>query len=81
MMTKELAQQDDYEIRALVLKNNVFGWLTEDELSFDERLGNLLAEIPVALEIVAEARSTISRLREENAELRAKLSADTKVEL
>jgi len=37
----------------------------------EEKLGRLVALVPMALEVVDEARSTIARLRAENDELRA----------
>lgn len=70
-MTSEIAPIDSYEQRAEILKNNVFGWMTSHDLTDAEIVANLLMEIPLALEIVLEARATIARLREENSVLKS----------
>jgi PII-like signaling protein len=72
----ELVPQDDYEKRAEILHGNVFGFVTSNDLTVEEKIGNLLAEIPLALLVVDEARSTISRLRDENAELKKRASLE-----
>lgn len=51
------------------LRGNTFGIL-DSVAPVEEKLGRLVQLIPVALEIVDEARETISRLRAENERLR-----------
>ncbi len=58
-----------YEQEIEVLKGNTFGIL-ESEGTTEEKIKRLLNLLPMAFEIVDEARSTIERLREENERLR-----------
>lgn len=55
------------------LRGNTFGILGSDA-PVEEKLGRLVQLIQVALEIVDEARNTISSLREENAMLDRQLT-------
>jgi PII-like signaling protein len=53
-----------------VLEGNAMGIAYGDGTA-EEKLGRLVALVPMALEVVDEARDTIARLREENERLRA----------
>lgn len=64
-MSSELLPIDSYEQRAEILRDNTFGWYSREDLTDAEIVANLLMEIPLALEIVSEARLTISRLRQQ----------------
>lgn len=64
-MTSDLIPIDSYEQRAEILRDNTFGWYSREDLTDAEIVANLLMEIPLALEIVSEARLTISRLRQQ----------------
>lgn len=64
-MTSDLIPVDSYEQRAEILRDNTFGWYSREDLTDAEIVANLLMEIPLALEIVSEARLTISRLRQQ----------------
>ena len=57
---------EPYEKSFAVLKGNTFGILEGDGTN-EEKIGRLLALIPMYMEIEYEARATISRLRDENA--------------
>lgn len=70
-MTDEIVPVDNYEARAEILRANTFGWYSREDLTDAEIVGNLLMEIPLALEIVLEARSTIARLRDEISDLKS----------
>ena len=50
--------------RAEVAREDVFG-IIQGSLTTDEKIVKLLGMIPVAFQIVDEARETIARLREE----------------
>ena len=50
--------------RADVAREDVFG-IIQGSLTTDEKIVKLLGMIPVAFQIVDEARETIARLREE----------------
>lgn len=63
-------QRLDYEQRFAMLRDNAFGFI-DSELSIDEKIIALLNLLPVAGEIVQEARETISRLRDENEALKS----------
>ncbi|HEY5222825.1 MAG TPA: hypothetical protein VIJ18_07230 [Microbacteriaceae bacterium] len=52
-----------------VLRDNTFGIL-DGEGSTDEKITRLLALLPMAFEVMDEARSTIARLRDENEALK-----------
>jgi PII-like signaling protein len=52
-----------------VLEGNAMGIAYGDGTA-EEKLGRLVALVPMALEVVDEARDTIARLREENERLR-----------
>ncbi|MBX3086934.1 MAG: hypothetical protein KF742_00475 [Cryobacterium sp.] len=55
---------DPFE-RAAVLRNNAMGIIFDGDGSSDaERIGRLVALVPALLNVVDEARDTISRLRE-----------------
>ncbi len=55
---------DPFE-RAAVLRNNAMGIIFDGDGSTDaERIGRLVALVPALLNVVDEARDTISRLRE-----------------
>lgn len=58
-----------------VLKGNTFG-IIESEGTIEDKIGRLLALLPVAFQVVDEARATIARLREENDRLRSTQSAN-----
>jgi PII-like signaling protein len=51
------------------LEGNAMGIAYGDGTA-EEKLGRLVALVPMALEVVDEARDTIARLREENERLR-----------
>jgi PII-like signaling protein len=53
-----------------VLEGNAMGIAYGDGTA-EEKLGRLVALVPMALEVVDEARDTIARLREENERMRA----------
>jgi PII-like signaling protein len=53
-----------------VLAGNAMGIAYGDGTA-EEKLGRLVALVPMALEVVDEARDTIARLREENERMRA----------
>jgi PII-like signaling protein len=53
-----------------VLEGNAMGIAYGDGTA-EEKLGRLVALVPMALEVVDEARDTIARLRDENERLRA----------
>jgi len=53
-----------------VLEGNAMGIAYGDGTA-EEKLGRLVALVPMALEVVDEARATIARLREENDRLHA----------
>jgi PII-like signaling protein len=55
---------------ANVLEDNAMGIVYGDGTT-EEKLGRLVALVPMALEVVDEARATIARLREETEKLRA----------
>lgn len=52
-----------------VLRDNTFGIL-DGEGTTDEKITRLLALLPMAFEVMDEARSTIARLRDENEALK-----------
>lgn len=60
-----------------VLRNNVFG-IIDTEGTDEEKIGRLLALLPVYYHVTEEARATITRLRDENDTL--KRDAGTGVE-
>lgn len=57
---------------AEVLRGNTFGIL-ESQGTIEDKIGRLAALVPMALEVVDEARDTIARLREENERLHKEL--------
>ena len=61
---------EPYEKSFAVLKGNTFGILESDGTD-EEKIGRLLALIPMYMEIEYEARATISRLRDENERLKS----------
>ncbi|MCX7523440.1 hypothetical protein OSC27_14285 [Microbacterium sp. STN6] len=56
--------------KAHALEGNALG-IVHGEGTTEEKLGRLVGLVPMALEVVDEARDTIARLREENEGLRA----------
>lgn len=75
-MGNQISRRDDYENSYLALQGNTFGIL-DSEGSMEEKAIRLLNLLPVAFEIVDEARDTIARLREENEQLRRDAKLDT----
>lgn len=63
--------QEHYDVRALELWEQTYGIVNAEDCTVEERLLRIAALVPVALEIVDEARATIVRLRDEVAQLRA----------
>ena len=61
---------EPYEKSFAVLKGNTFGILESDGTD-EEKIGRLLALIPMYMEIEYEARATISRLRDENERMKS----------
>lgn len=61
------------EIEAL--RGNMFA-INASSGSVEDRIGRLLALLPVAFQVVEEARSTIARLRDEVYDLSCKSSLD-----
>jgi PII-like signaling protein len=55
-----------------VLEGNAMGIAYGDGTA-EEKLGRLVALVPMALEVVDEARDTIARMREENERMRAEI--------
>ena len=62
---REIESQDKED----VLRHNTFAILGEDA-PVEEKLLRMVALVPMALEVVDEARETIRRLREENDRLK-----------
>ncbi len=63
-MSQELAPEDYLGGEVEALRGNTFGILESDG-TVDDKIKRLLSLLPVALQVVEEARDTISRLREE----------------
>lgn len=59
--------------RADILADNTFAIVSSADLTAEEKLASLVSLVPMALEVVEEARVTIVRLREENETLRKEL--------
>lgn len=79
-MSKDIEiRRPDFMDSARVLENNAFAiYFTADKP--EDKIARLLALIPLSLEITQEARATIQRLNEENAELRDRLNQAPMVE-
>ena len=63
-MSNELAPEEYLGGEVLALQDNTFGVLESDG-TVDDKIKRLLNLLPVAFQIVEEARETISRLRGE----------------
>lgn len=57
--------------KAAVLAERYAGFTLAEDLTDAERVMSLLSLLPMALQVVEEARDTIARLNEENEALRA----------
>lgn len=68
-MSKDIEiRRPNFEDRAIVLRDNSFAiYVSADTI--EDKIASLLSLIPMALDVVSEARETIARLREENEKL------------
>lgn len=74
MTSRELARTTEDSYTALA--ENSFGILSSDGTT-EEKIVRLLNLLPVAFQVVSEARATIERLRDENENLRRESRIDT----
>lgn len=64
---------DTFDTRAAALWGQTYGLVNATDESVEDRLLRIAALVPMALEIVDEARATIVRLRTENEALHRRL--------
>lgn len=69
-MTRDLVPVARFEQDAAVLVERYAGFVDAGALTLEERVASLLSLLPMALQVVDEARDTIERLNAENAALR-----------
>lgn len=69
----ELMEADKYEVRAAELAERYAGFVDANALTDFEKVASLASLVPMALEVVDEARDTIERLNDENVALREEL--------
>lgn len=69
-MASELVPRGQWERGAAELAERYSGFTNAADLSPDEQLASLVSLIPMAMQVVEEARDTIERLNDENAALR-----------
>lgn len=72
-MSGELVRREDWDNHAKELIEQYAGFTDVDTLSDQEKIIALLSLVPMALEVVEEARDTIERLNDENEEMRFRL--------
>lgn len=71
MSSGELVPRQQWERDAAKLVEQYSGFVIASDLSPEEQLNALASLVPMALQVVEEARDTIERLNRENEALRA----------
>jgi hypothetical protein len=61
---------EKYEVNGKQLAKLYSGFETAEDLTDEEKLMSILSLIPMAFQVMDEARDTIARLRDENERLR-----------
>lgn len=59
-----------YEVKGRDLEVRYAGFEKAEDLTDEERVISLLSLVPMAIQVMDEARDTIERLRDENEQLR-----------
>lgn len=74
-MPGDLVPRQQWEQHAASLVEEYAGYVDARDLSPEDKLIALASIVPMALQVIEEARDTIERLNEENALLRAERDA------
>lgn len=77
MTGREIEVAGKYEVEGAALAKRYAGFVGAEDLTQFEQVVSIASLVPMALEVVEEARDTIERLNEENAALRRRLEEDS----